>query len=232
MDAKTMERYAPVLAGLPLLAGIPEAERAGVLRRLGARTQRFPKGAFLLLAGDEARWMGVVLEGGAQVLREDYLGRRSILASLAPGDLFAETFVLAGAPAMPVSVEATAPCVALFLDYMPVLRGTQPADSRLLANLLGMTARKNMHLNERLSLLEKRTIRERLQAYLSIQAQRSGSRRFAIPFDRQQLADYLSVDRSALSAELSKMRAEGLLETDRSAFCLPEAPRGGFSGGS
>lgn len=212
-------RLTPLLAQSPLFAGIDAADYPHVLARLSARARRRPAGAFLLLEGDAVREIGVVLSGAAQVLREDYLGRRSILTALAPGDLFAETFALAGVPAS-VSVEATADCEVLGLDYTRPLAGGQPPDATLIRNLLALTAKKNLHLNERLSHLEKRTIRERLLSYLSAEARRRG-RRFSIPFDRQQLADYLSVDRSALSAELSKMKGEGLLDTHKSEFILP-----------
>lgn len=222
MDQTTVNRIAPILSRLPLFAAIDPAYYSGVLARLNARARAWRTGAFLLMEGDGVRDIHLLLSGGAQVLREDYLGRRSIIAALAPGDLFAETFALAGVPAA-VGVQATEDCEALLLDYGQVLRGGGDFDAQLAANLLAMTAGKNLHLNERLSFLEKRTIRERLLAYLSAQARRAGSRSFTIPFDRQQLADYLSVDRSALSAELSRMGREGLLVAKKSAFTLPES---------
>lgn len=222
METSPLARFAPLIEELPLFAGIPREALPDILPHLAARVRAWHAGAFPVMEGDVVREICVVLDGSAQVLREDYLGRRSIITPLAPGDLFAETFALAGVPA-PVGVQALTGCEILMLDYTKALDGGQAWDARLVANLLMITARKNLHLNERLSHLEKRTIRERLLSFLSAEARRRGSHSFTIPFDRQQLADYLSVDRSALSAELSRMEKEGLLQTRRSHFILPES---------
>lgn len=202
------------LSALPLFQGIPDLE--AMLERTGARVRRYEKGAFLLRRGETAEQMGVVLSGGVHIVREDFWGNRSIVGLAGPGDVFAESYHLSGG-VLEVSALAAAETEALLLDAR---RAGEPA---LLENLLSLLAEKNRMLTEKIRHMSRRTTREKLLSYLSVQALRAGGPEFDIPLDRQQLADYLAVDRSALSAELGKLRREGLLETRRSHFRLLEA---------
>ena len=200
------------LTDLPLFRGIPDLE--AVLERTGARVRTYEKGAYLLRRGETAERMGVVLSGGVHIVREDFWGNRSIVGLAGPGDVFAESYHLGGG-VLEVSALAAAETEALALDA----RG-EPA---LLGNLLALLAEKNRMLTEKIRHLSRRTTREKILSYLSAQALRAGGPEFDIPLDRQQLADYLAADRSALSAELGKLRREGLLETRRSHFRLLRA---------
>ena len=160
------------------------------------------------------------------VLQEDFWGNRNLLAAVGPGELFAEAFACAHAVS-PVSVQCTTDGSVLYLNVRAVFSPCEKACAQhktLSQNLIRVLAEKNMQLNEKAGFLSQRTTREKLLAYLSAQARRAGSASFRIPFDRQQLADYLSVNRSAMSAELSNMQRDGLLRTDRSCFtlCQPE----------
>lgn len=202
------------LADLPLFRGIPDLE--AMLERTGARVRSYEKGAFLLRRGETAEQMGVVLSGGVHIVREDFWGNRSIVGLAGPGDVFAESYHLSGG-VLEVSALAAAETEAVLLDAR---RAGEPA---LLENLLSLLAEKNRMLTEKIRHMSRRTTREKLLSYLSVQALRAGGPEFDIPLDRQQLADYLAVDRSALSAELGKLRREGLLETRRSHFRLLEA---------
>ena len=216
----------PALSACSLFAGLTQEEITAILPCLSARQTGFRRGQFLLRAGDEVRFAGVVLAGEVELLQEDFWGNRNLLAAVGPGELFAEAFACAHAVS-PVSVQCTTDGSVLYLNVRAVFSPCEKACAQhktLSQNLIRVLAEKNMQLNEKAGFLSQRTTREKLLAYLSAQARRAGSASFRIPFDRQQLADYLSVNRSAMSAELSNMQRDGLLRTDRSCFtlCQPE----------
>lgn len=150
-------------------------------------------------------------------------GAVTLLGRAEPGDLFAEAYACAPDELLLVDVVASEACEVLFLDAKRILTQCTNAcehHSRIIRNLVRTLAQKNLALSRRSLHTGPRTIRARLLSYLGEQAQRAGSRSFTIPFDRQQLADYLNVERSALSNELSKMQRDGLLTCRRSSFCL------------
>ena len=214
-----------VLSRCPLFDGLEGAELEGLLDCLSARAARRAAGGFFLMAGQQARWAGVLLTGRAQVIREDFSGSRTLVAPIEPGELFAEAFACAsgGGQTLTVSVRAAADSTALLLDLsraaLPCERGC-PRHARLTANLLAVMADKNLLLSRRVGHLSRRSTREKVLSYLSEQAVLRGADTFTIPFDRQELADYLCVERSALSAVLSALRREGALDFHRSTFTL------------
>ena len=215
-----------ILTECALFHGLREAQIREMLPCLSARQSRFRRGQFLLRAGDRVAFAGILLSGEAEVLQEDFWGNRNLLAAVGPGDLFAEAFACAHAVS-PVSVLCKTDGSVLYLNVRAVFSPCEKACAQhkaLSQNLIRVLAEKNMQLNEKAGFLSQRTTREKLLAYLSAQARRAGSASFRIPFDRQQLADCLSVNRSAMSAELSRMQREGLLCADRSSFtlCQPE----------
>ena len=206
----------------PLFAGISEEGVDQVLACLSARPRHFDKQAMLLRAGD-APVMGVVLAGSVHILQEDFWGNRSLLGRAGPGDLFAEAFACAGVLRLPVSVEACEPTDVLLLDagrLSAVCPAACPHHVQMIRNLLRLMAEKNVGLARKVEHMARRTTRDQLLSYLSAEARRSGGSAFSIPFNRQQLADYLAVDRSAMCSELSRLRDEGLLDFHRSAFVL------------
>ena len=206
----------------PLFAGISEEGVDQVLACLSARPRHFDKQAMLLRAGD-APVMGVVLAGSVHILQEDFWGNRSLLGRAGPGDLFAEAFACAGVLRLPVSVEACEPTDVLLLDagrLSAVRPAACPHHVQMIRNLLRLMAEKNVGLARKVEHMARRTTRDKLLSYLSAEARRSGGSAFSIPFNRQQLADYLAVDRSAMCSELSRLRDEGLLDFHRSAFVL------------
>lgn len=206
----------------PLFAGISEEGVDQVLACLSARPRHFDKQAMLLRAGD-APVMGLVLAGSVHILQEDFWGNRSLLGRAGPGDLFAEAFACAGVLRLPVSVEACEPTDVLLLDagrLSAVCPAACPHHAQIIRNLLRLMAEKNVGLARKVEHMARRTTRDKLLSYLSAEARRSGGSAFSIPFNRQQLADYLAVDRSAMCSELSRLRDEGLLDFHRSAFVL------------
>ena len=211
-----------ILPDNPLFAGITPEASAAMLDCLGAQRRGFAKGARMLSAGDRTAALGLVLSGSAIIQSDDFWGNTAILDRVHAGQIFAETYACTGEPLL-VDVIAAEACQVLWLDVGRILHtcsNTCAHHNRLIRNLLTLSAQKNLNLSRKIFHTSSKTIRGRLLSYLSYQARRSGSRTFTIPFDRQQLADYLNVDRSALSAELGKMQKEGLLQTQRSRFTL------------
>ncbi len=194
-----------------------------MLACLGAETREYPKEAFLLRAGDTAEAVGLALAGSVLVIQEDIWGNRNILSKAGPGQTFAAAFACAPGSVLNVSVVAETPVSATFLNVARVLELCPTActhHSRIVRNLLGELAEKNLRFSEKLTHMGQRTTRAKLMSYLSAEAQRLGKYEFDIPFTRQQLADYLAVERSGLSLELGKLRAEGLLDFHKSHFIL------------
>ena len=218
-----MEKYLNLLKTIPLFHGIARDDIPVILKRLKATTSDFEKGEYIRSEGDAADFIGIVLEGEIHVLQDDYYGNRNLNFSFQAGDMFAEAFACAGASELPVDILATGKAKILFLNR-DMLFGecskTCEFHSFLIQNLLKIVACKNMLLNQKLSYSSHKTTGEKIMAYLSDQAKLHHSSEFTIPFDRQGLADYLGVERSAMSAEISKLQKQGKLITRRSYFKL------------
>jgi CRP-like cAMP-binding protein len=218
-----MLTHMPALQRCPLFSTITPDGLLALLDCLGAARHVYRKGEFVFLAGNAVHMMGIVLAGCVQVVQEDYWGRRGIIDRCEPGDLFAESFCCAGAERLPVSVIATEPTTALFLDVARIINVCTNAcwfHHTLIRNMLRTLALKGVALTQKLEDVTQRGTREKLLSYLSRQALAAGGKEFEIPFNRQELADYLSVDRSALSGELSRMAGAGLLRYHRNRFEL------------
>jgi CRP-like cAMP-binding protein len=206
-----------------LFRGIKWDEMEQMLPCLSAEVREFDKDEFILLMGDETREIGLVLSGAVEVIKEDYWGNRNIMGRMVPGDTFAESYACVPGARLNVSVEASEKAQVLFMDVQKIMRTCESScafHGRLTQNLMMLLAAKNLYLNAKVNHMMQRTTREKLLSYLSSESVRQGSPAFDIPFNRQQLADYLSVDRSAMSNELGKMRDEGLLEFDKNHFVL------------
>ena len=218
-----MKEYLPVLSRARLFAGVAPDELESALNCLESRPVRYEKGEYILRAGAAVESLGLLAAGDAIINQEDFWGNRNLLYAIEPGQCFAESFACAPGSASTVSVVAQAESAVLWLNVRRLL-GLCPSGCRhhsaILQNLLADLAVKNLRLNEKVSHLSQRTTRARLLSYLSAEAQRQGGPDFDIPFSRQQLADYLSVERSGLSAELSRIQAEGLLTFRKNHFTL------------
>ncbi len=204
-----------------LFLDIKESDIPGMLKCLGSRKQSYPKEDFIFLAGQSAPAVGILITGKAQVIKENMLGDSMIIGNLEAGDMFGETFACMGQKVMPVSVIALEPCEVLLLDVARIVHTCQsacPFHQQLVTNLLRIMAQKNAMLNRKMSFITHKTIRSRLEAYFYDQMEQSGSYRFAVPFNRNELADYLCVDRSAMCRELSRMKEEGVLDYSGKSF--------------
>ena len=215
--------YGPVLARCPLFRGIGAEELPALLDCLGAAPRRVEKGATVLAAGDPATHLGVVLAGRVQVSRLTAEGQRIVMGELGPGQLFAESFACARAETLPVTAVAAAGGAVLLLDSRRLAAPCSAAcafHARLISNLLSVLADKNLFLAGKVEHLAGRTIRERLLSYLEELSARTGRDAVSVPFDRQALADYLCVDRSALSRTIGQLTREGVLAAERNRFVL------------
>lgn len=218
-----MKKFLPVLKKCPLFANIEENDLLRMLTCLGARVISFDKKYTVFAEGSPARYLGIVLSGSVQVIRVDYFGNRSILAQIEPPHLFGEAFACAETASLPVTVIANEPSDVMLIDCSHILHTCQNNcgfHGQLIYNLMRDMAEKTILFHQKSEITAKRSTREKLLSYLAMQAKRAGSNRFRIPFDRQELADYLEVDRSGLSAEISKLRKEGILESERNEFTL------------
>ena len=216
-----MEEYFDILSQCPLFAGISRQEMGLMLNCLGGKITCIAKGKPVFLEGNPARFVGVVLSGTVQIVRDDYYGNRSVLTVVSPGGLFGEAFACAGVETLPVSAIALQNCAVLLLDCKRVLTGCSnacPFHSRLVRNLLQGIARKNLMLTSKIRCMSQKTTQEKLMEFLLEQAKQHDSAEFVIPYDRQALADYLGVERSAMSAEISKLKKAGRIDCSGSRF--------------
>lgn len=210
-----------VIQNSPLFAGMTEEELQDALTALHARRKEYPKDELLLMAGDLTNDLGMVLSGSVTIESNDIWGNRTIITHVSPGDYYAEAFsILPGEPAY-VDVRANEPtAVALFdLSGLSELRKAFPSWlTRLFSNLLTISIRKNMLLAQRSFHTSPKTARGRVCAYLNSIALKKHKTEFDIPFDRQHMADYLNLDRTALSKELGRMRDDGLISFHKNHF--------------
>lgn len=198
-----------------LFEGIKETELESLVENGGVRVQAFQKDQFLIHQGDKAKGVGLVLEGRLHILREDFLGNREILAEVTAGDIFDEVYAILQGEPQSVAVAAASDGQVAFFSTERLLENREVMD-----NMIKVLARKNLFLTRKMSHLSRKTIREKLISYLSEEGSRQGSADIHIPFNRQQLADYLSVERSALSRELSKMKDEEMIWFYKDHFLL------------
>ncbi len=207
-----MDESLTFLQNTPLFRGLPVELTERLLQTMTARRGAYASGETILRAGEPISSFGILLSGSARIEREDYDGNREIVGSLHAGELFGEVFACLEDVPVQVTVVAAEPCEVLFLRTEGLFA---PAFTPVLHRFLRILA-----LTEKLRHMSHRSTRQKLLSFLDAERSRAGSRQFDVRFDRQQLADYLSIDRSAMCRELSKMKAEGLIDYDRKTFRL------------
>lgn len=212
-----------VLSGTPLFQGIRDWEIEGVLKCLLSVERTFQKDEYIYRAGDTTGRLGIVLDGSVNIIKDDAWGNCRIIDNIGQGQIFAETYACLKGEALMVNVQAPEVSRILFMDVDRILTTCSSScefHTRLIHNLMYVLARKNLTLTKKMDIISPKSLRERVLAYLSQEVIKQGSHRVTVPFNRQQMADYLSVDRSALSGELSKMRRCGLIEYDKNRFTV------------
>ena len=220
-----MKNEMEVLSRCPLFQEIDARNLQDMLACLNAKRVTKAKNQAVFREGDPANCVGVVISGALQIEKIDFYGNRSIVDRIAPSQIFGESFAFSNVETMPVNCIAVEDSEILLLECRRITETCCNAcafHSRMILNLLRVVAEKNLLFNQKIAILTRRTTREKLMTYLLDQAKRCGSASFTIPYDRQGLADFLGVERSALSAEISRLRAEGILESNRSRFVLQE----------
>lgn len=218
-----MKKYIPILSKTRLFAGANEEETAAMLDCLQARIRRYKKGECVFRQGQRIDKVAVLVKGSLHIRSSDYWGNQSIISTVSPGEVFAEAYAVPHSEALPNDVAAVEDSAVVFLDVEKMLTVCSSGckfHSLVIQNLFFTLSERNRRLVEKLGHMSKRSTREKLISFLSEEAKRQNSRSFVIPLNRQQLADFLSVDRSAMSRELCRMRDEGLLSFERSRFTL------------
>ena len=204
----------------PFFRDLSDSEFEDMSACLNMHKKIYQKNDFIYRAGETVCNIGLVIRGSVNIENIDLWGNCSILSNISAGQAFAETYALCNEPMM-VDAVAADNCEVLFFGAEKLMNGSlvdKPWHPKMMKNMLSVSLRKNIALSERIFCTASKTVRGRLLTYLSAQSVKQGSDEFSIPFDRQQMADYLNVDRSALSKELSKMRNDGMIEFRKNKF--------------
>lgn len=217
-----MREFYPIIKQSRLFEGIEDCELDTLLECLSAKIQEYKKGEYIFRIGEHVPCVGIVLEGSVHIIKEDYWGNRSIIGEMNAGKIFGEAYACSQKSEIGVSVVAAKECKIIFLNVSKLLDACSSGQFhvRLIQNLVTVLAEKNIMLTGKIEHMSRRKLRDKILSYLSEQSRIHNSPSFKIPFNRQELADYLSVDRSALSNELCKLRDEGVLNFNKNHFTL------------
>ena len=205
----------------PLFSGIEPTDMEGMLGCIGYHVRAYQKGEIIAFEEENINHVGVVLEGTVDMIKEDVWGNRTMLLRTYPQDIFGETFACGENSLSVVTFTASRDCKVLFLSFCRVMHTCTHAcvfHQTLIENMVRIIARKNRELMRKVEVVSKKTLREKILAYLSIQAQSQGKKQFEIPLGRVEWAEYLCADRSALTRELAKMQEEGLIQYHKNSF--------------
>ena len=205
----------------PLFAGIGSEDMEGMLGCIGYHVREYAKGEIIAFEEETINHVGVVMEGAVDMVKEDVWGNRTMLLRSYREDIFGETFACGEDSLSVVTFVAAQDCRVLFLSFCRVMHTCTHAcvfHQTLIENMVRIIARKNRELMRKVEVVSKKTLREKILAYLSIQSQSQGKKQFEIPLGRVEWAAYLCADRSALTRELAKMKEEGLIDYQKNQF--------------
>ena len=214
-----MKKIFEVAKRNPLFHSIAFSNFEAMLNCLSMRTSTYRKGDIVLLSGNPINFVGLILSGSIKIIREDMNGNIAILAKLTTSEIFGEVFACTETFHSPVTVQAIEETEVLFIDYSKIFTSCTNAcrfHTQLIKNMLKLVAQKNLMLNQKIEILSKRTTRDKLLCFFDFQ--RGAANEFTIPFNREEMANYLCVDRSAMSNELCKMRDDGLIRFTKNEF--------------
>lgn len=213
------------LADMVMFQGI-EKENIGILLGcLGGYVKQYSKGDYIVFEQDAIRNIGVVVSGSVHMVKEDIWGNTTIMTRMIRGHLFGESFACGSDPISTASFCAMEPTEILWMPFERVMStccNSCAFHQQIIKNMVVMLSNKNQTLMEKIEVVSKKTLREKILSYLSQEAQKQGSKYFEIPLGRIELADYLCTDRSALTRELGKMRSEGLIDYEKNMFRICE----------
>ena len=218
-----MKESFSVIRQCPLFNDISDSDLLAMLTCLGGKKVSYKKGQLIMSEGDSATLIGIVLSGEVQMISVDFYGNRSLVTQMNPTDIFGESFACADIEHMPVDIVASEDSEVLLIEARRITKTCSNAcefHARIIFNLLKLVATKNIVFHQKIEITSKRTTREKLMTYLMSEAKKCGKSTFTVPYDRQELADYLEVDRSGLSALIGKLKKEGVIDNDKSTFTL------------
>lgn len=217
-----MREFLDIIKKSELFGNLTNDEIETLFRCLQVTVREYEKGEYIFNSGEKEKEIGLVLTGKVHIINEDYWGNRNILCDVLESEIFGEAFACAQ-EILPVSVVAVQKSKIMFIDFTRIIKTCSFSASVreiLISNLLIILSKNNIILTSKIEHMSRRNTREKLLSYLSEQAKINKSSSFSIPFDRQQLADYLCIDRSAMSNELSKLKKEGKIDFDKEKFRL------------
>jgi len=216
-----MQDYIDEIVDMPLFSRIQRDKLPTMLQCLGASPRSYRKGSYITLARDSIQYVGVVLDGGVQMIKEDIWGDKTILVFMKRGELFGETFSCGSMMGATVSFYSAENTRVLFLPFYKMINSCTMAcefHHRLIENMVRLIAAKNVQLMEKVEITAKKTLRKKILTYLSFQSDRAGSRSFTLPISRTELAEYICADRTALARELTHMKEEGIIDFHHNDF--------------
>ncbi len=206
---------------MSIFEGIEESQKDALFSCLQSVKKSYLKGEIIIDSGEKITSVGYVLDGNIQISKDDFSGNKVIIGRASKGETFAEAFVCAGIEKSKISIEALEDSQILFLDFKRILNvcsNSCPFHKKLIENIIKVIAQKNLFLQERIELLSKKTLRERIFYLLNKEKAKCGESIFEIPYSREQMAEFLGADRSALSRELSAMQKAGLIDFHKNSF--------------
>lgn len=218
-----MEQYYPILEKCALFRKINGVEFGQLMRCLGAQVKNYKEEEYVFLSGDVVNYIGIVLTGVVEIMKESLAGSKHILAFLEPSDMFAEGIVCSARRISPVTVRVKEDSEILFIPYERMIKSCGNSCTfhlSLIQNMMVILGEKNIRLNRKLELLTLKGMREKLASYLLNEANERGSSMFQIMLNRTELADYLNVSRTSMCRELARMKDEGLIDYYGNSFKL------------
>lgn len=218
-----LKNYSPIVTNNPLFNGVNTDNLNSLLSCMGSIIKSYKKDSFIMLAGDKAERIGLILKGKAKIVKEDVFGNRTIINHLGAGDIFGEVFACAGIEVVPVNVEAETDCDVMLMDYKKIITTCSSNcefHNTLIKNMTQILADKNLYLSLKNDILSSKTTRDKLMKFFESVATQKNSLDFNIPYNREELADYLSLNRSSMSRELMKMKEEGILDYNKNHITL------------
>jgi len=214
-----MRKIFETIKNNPLFFGIAFSDFEQIFNCLSLKIACYKKHEIILLTGNSVNFVGLVLSGSVKIINEDINGNITINAELSVPEIFGEVFACADISQSPVTVQASENAEILFINYKRIITSCSVAchfHTKLIENMLKLIAKKTLMLNQKIEILSKRSTREKLMCFFNFT--RETAKKFTIPFNREELANYLCVDRSAMSNELCKMRDEGLIKFQKNQF--------------
>ncbi|QGG60432.1 cyclic nucleotide-binding domain-containing protein [Loigolactobacillus bifermentans] len=218
---KNMDKFYPIILNSRLFQSLSIQELPDLLKIAQPQQRTYAAGQRIWQAGEQVTSLGLVCAGRVQIIKENPQGDRMIIATIDPADLFGEAYLYAGAKTLPVSVDAVSEATVLFFEPEALLEvAWMPEGKRIIRNLLQILSQKSLLLNKKVAILSQRKTADKVLVYLKTEAKRQQTNPLKIPYNRQEMADYLGVERSALSAALSDMKQAGLLDYHKNEFTL------------